>query len=224
MPAFVPVANGLQLALEFSSAGDTNENVFWVKRSTPWTLGAIQTMCGAFVTWFQTGDGTNSYKVQMSHDVSLVAIAARDHTTINSLSTVYQAGLPIVGGLAVPQIQLGCTKSFTARTGLAGKNYRGRMYAVGITTTSANPPDVGTVLSAYAESMRLALDSLPAAVAAADANSALVVCSRYYQPGGPGTPTVPRAAGVTTPITSYGYADLNVDFQRRRAPGHARHR
>jgi len=223
LSVFVPALNGLQVGMQFSSGGDVNQNTFWVKRSVAWDAAGITTMLAAFKTWFVTGDGANYYKLIMSSDVSLVSISGRDFTTQHGLTSIYQTGLPIVGGHAVPQIQLGCTKAFTARTGLAGKSYRGRVFTVGIPTDQASAPDAGTVLAAYNTSMSAALSALIPAVTAADADSVLVVCSRYYQPGGPNTPTLPRATAVMTPITSFGYHDLNVDFQRRRAPGHARH-
>ncbi len=223
MSVFVPVVNGLQVNMQFASAGDTNENVFWVKNTAAWNAATIKTMLDAFITWFGTGDGTHSYKSNMSEDVILTSVNGRDNTTQAGLVVIDQAGLPITGGTLVGQIQLGCSKSFTARTGLAGKSYRGRMFFCGVPNTAEDNADTGLVKAAWITTVLAALNTLPAAVTSAIATCSLVVCSRYYQPGGPRTATVPRATGLMTPITVYGNHDLNVDFQRRRAPGHGRH-
>ncbi len=209
--------------MQFISNGDINENVFWVKNSAAWTAISIKTMLDAFITWYGTGDGVHSYKSNQSSDVGLVTVSGRDNSTQAGLVVIDQTGLPIAGSAAVAQIQLGCSKAFTARTGLAGKSYRGRMFFCGVPITAELTPNTGLVLPAWITTVLGALNSLPAAVSTAIATCSLVVCSRYYQPGGPHTPTIARAAGVMTPITTYGNHDLNVDFQRRRAPGHARH-
>lgn len=224
MSVFVPALNTVQIQMQFSSGGDTNENTFWVNRSAAWTLALMQTMCDAFITWYSAGGGGFSYHGLMSSDCSLTTVSARDFTTQHGFVLVDQSGLPVVGGHAVSQIQLGCTKSFTARTGLAGKNFRGRNFSIGIPTDQADAPDLGTVKASYCTQIVTAFNALLTAVTAADALAKVVVASRFYQPGGPNTPTVPRATAVLTPITAYGFHDLNVDFQRRRAPGHARHR
>lgn len=224
MSVFVPVSNGLAVTLEFvDQNGDIGENTFWVKRTSAWTLSLIDTMAAAFVTWFGTGDGTHSYKLYTSNFSELSAVACRDHTTINGFSTVYQTGLPIVGLDSSGPASPGLTKSFTLRSGLAGKNYRGRIYTNGFNVGAISNIGTNVVTTTYLTGMVDALTSLLSAIPAADVEASWVIVSRFYQPGGPGTPSVPRAAGVETPVLSVGYANALVDFQRRRAPGHARH-
>lgn len=224
MPAFVPVPNGLQVELVCTDQNaDIQENSIWIKRSAPWTLSLIDAMCAAIASWFTTGDGTHSYQGQMCNFSELSALAARDHTTISSFSTVYQAGLPIVGSNATAAQAAGLTKSFTFRTGLAGKSYRGRSFFIGLAASHILALDNNTLQTAFLTDMVDAWTSLIAAVTAADAEAVWAVCSRYYQPGGPSTPTVPRASGVTTPVLAVGYSNNLIDFQRRRAPGHSRH-
>jgi len=222
---FVPALNGLNVVLEFLDAnGDVNENVFWVKNSAPWTAADVKTMLDAFITWFGTGAGGHSYKSSLSGDCALTAVVGRDFTTVNGMVVVDQAGLPIAGTSDAHQIESGCTKSITARTGLAGKSYRGRIFACGIGSSNVPNPYSGEILVAYLTSMVTALNGLGPAVTSAIATCELVVCSRYGGTPPVGGHSVPRATAVMTPITSWGYHDLNVDFQRRRAPGHARHR
>lgn len=224
MSVFVPVSNGLQVTYQFQDAtGDINENVFWVQRSGAWSVSLVTAMLEAMANWFANGDGTHSYQKIMSSSCSLVAMAGRDFTTQHGISIINQVGLPAAGTGASTAIAAGTTKALTHRTGLAGKSYRGRTFLCGIDSGAVPVPDSGEILASFMTNAVAAFTALIGVPPAADAEATLVVCSRYYQPGGPGTPTVPRSAGVTTPITSFGYSTLNVDFQRRRAPGHARH-
>ncbi len=224
MGVFVPALNAANIAMHFTDPnGDDQVNSFWVKNSAAWTGADMDTMLAAFHTWFDTGNGVQSYVKLMSHHCALNAITGRDMTTQHGLSHVYQTGLPDAGLAIVNAIEAGCTKAITSRTGLAGKSYRGRTFLIGVDVTKVATPEIGTIDATYCANAVLAFNSLITAVPAAVATCTLVVCSRFYQPGGPHTATLPRATAVLTPITSFGFHDLNVDFQRRRAPGHGRH-
>lgn len=221
---YVPVVNAAQFALNFADLnGDTQINEWWVQRSAPWTTAELVTMAAAFKTWYQVGDGTNKYQGGQSSHETLEAITYRDHTTQNGLTGVYQTGLPESGTAAVALVEPGLTKAFTARTGKAGRSYRGRTFYCGMGVNAIDNSEEGTLLAGWVAEQVAHFNALITAVPAADATCTLVVCSRFYQPGGSGTQTVARAAGVTTPITNYGYNNLFIDFQRRRAPGHGRH-
>jgi len=221
---FVPCLNMAQFSLIFSTpSGDIAENNVWIRRSAAWDNAHLATMAGALVTWFGTGDGVHSYQNQMTNQCSLVSVAWRDHTTINGLSNNTQAGLPLAGTDLTEGTNPGLTKAFTFRTGLAGKSFRGRAFFVGMPANVTAPAEQGLVSAGWAGPVASAWGALIAAVPAADASAVWAVVSRFYQPGGPGTPTVPRANGVYTPVVAVGYAGLAVDFQRRRAPAHSRH-
>lgn len=225
MSVFVPVANAAQFELGFVDVnGDFQENSIWVKNSVPWTDATLDAMADGLVTWYGTGDGAgHSYQAIQSHHISLTVVSWRDNTTIGGLSSQTNVGLPLVGGIAAAQLPAGLSFPITTRTGLAGKSHRGRVFVCGlqvgaVPTLETNVMDSGTVTD-----LVLAFTSLIAAVTANLGTATWVVVSRFYQPGGPNTPSVPRAAGVTTPITAVGFHDNLVAFQRRRAPGHARH-
>lgn len=225
MSQFVPVNNAAQFTLQFSQQdGSFAENEFWVQRTGAWSQALLTTMAAAFKTWFGTGDGTRSYKSSMVTTASLQGVGYRDMTTQNGYTGVYQTGLPIAGTDAEAGVSLGVTFSLTARTGLAGRSFRGRTFLVGMGLSQFSSVPNNLVDGTHAGNYVSLFNALPAAVTAADAAATLVVCSRYHQVGGPGSPSVPRAAGITTPILAYGYHDLFADFQRRRAPGHNRHR
>lgn len=225
MTAFVPAVNTAEIAMSFTDVtGDENINKFDVLRSSAWSATSLLNMMDAFITWFTAGNGSTSYQKLMSSSCALTAVKGRDLTTQHGLSLVTNTGLPIAGTGASSSIAAGLSKAVTHRTGLAGKSYRGRTFLAGIDSGAVPAPDSGEIDASYMSNVVNAFSALIEAVPAADAACTWVVLSRWYQPGGPNTPSVPRATGVMTPITSVGYATLNVDFQRRRAPGHARHR
>lgn len=225
MAVFVPVVNGLHVNMQFTtSTGDAAQSGFWVKRTAAWDVAHVNTMMNAFITWFGTGDGAgHTYKSAVSQDCSLTQVSARDNTIQNGISLATNAGLPIAGTDPNAQAAPGLTWALTQRTGLAGKSFRGRTFMVGMPTDAWSSMEHGSISSTFANDSVLAFNALIGAVNAADPAATLVVVSRYYQPGGPHTPTVPRATGVLTPVTAYGYHNLVQDFQRRRSPQHHRH-
>jgi hypothetical protein len=222
--AFIPVSNAAEITMQFSQAdGSFAENVFWVQRTIAWDATSLTTMADAFITWFGTGDGTYNYKGLMGTNCALNAVVARDNTTQTSDVVTSNTGLPIAGFETPPTIDLGLTFVLTARTGKAGRSYRGRTYLVGLTEnqwTSAELNEYSPTAAAHAVD---AFNALITAVTAADADSTLVVCSRYSGVDPTTGKPIPRASGITTPILTYGFHNLLTDFQRRRAPAHNRH-
>jgi len=225
MPAFIPALNTLQVRMQFvTKTGDQAENVFYVKKSAPWDLAHVNTMLGAFITWFGTGDGGgHTYRAYTELHTSLVEVSGRDFTTDNGISVATSTGLPIAGQDASGAVPPGLTFALTARTGLAGRSFRGRTFLVAIGVDFYTDETLGTIAPAYAANSVLAFDALITAVTAADAAATLVVASFYG-----GAPTIggksqPRATAVLTPVTAYGYHNLSQDFQRRRSPQHHRH-
>ena len=224
MAQFIPCLNTAKFALTFTDVnGDQQINTIWVKRSAPWTLSTLNAVSAGLVTWFTTAVGGQTMQANMSNQVSFVQVQFRDYTTQNGLSGIYQTGLPLVGTIAQPQLAAGLTFAFTLRTGLAGRSYRGRVFQVGMTLSAIVNIQNNTVVPAFAAGIAAVWANLITAIPAADPAASWVVTSRYYQPGGSGTPTVPRTQGVMTPVASVGYHNTLLDFQRRRAPAHARH-
>lgn len=221
----MPCADTAEVSLAFTQYdGEFAENVFNVKNSIAWTTSDLTTMAQKFMDWWYTGDGSHNYRGYQGTGTRLLQCTARDLTTQNSHSvtvasdettnTGTQTGAPLANGLSF---------SLTARTGLSGRNYRGRTFLIGLTEDNVNTSDRNQITSGATTGLLDSFNSLVTAVPAAVSGCDLVVASKYYQPGGKGTPSVPRAAGVMTAVVSYGYHDLFLDYQRRRSPGHNRH-
>jgi hypothetical protein len=152
----------------------------------------------------------------MSHDCELVDVIARDMTTEFGGVVHADNSLPVIGGTAELAFTMGLTFSITARSGLAGRSFRGRTFLIGMPTTAAADAELNTISGTYAADMVSAFNAMVTSVPIGDAGFVPVICSRV-------TLGAPRVAGVTTPITSFGFHNLIVDFQRRRAPAHNRH-
>lgn len=225
MAVFIPVVNAAQFTFQYSQQdGSFAENEHWIQRSAPWTSGTLLAMAAALKTWWTTGaGGGNSYQAGLISACSLQGIGYRDMTTQHGLTGIYQTGMPLVGGDAEAGVPLGVTFSLTSRTGLAGRNFRGRTYIIGMGVSHFTSVPNNLVLAGHAASLVAMMNSLISAVPAADATCTLVVCSRYGGVPTVGGKSVARVTGLTTPITTFGFHDLYADFQRRRAPGHNRH-
>jgi hypothetical protein len=192
-------------------------NVFGVKNTGAWDAAQLASLGAAFHTWHDTLVGGQSPYSLRNPDTSIIQTTCRDLTTQTSpVVVVPYTGAHAVGTSAGATLNNGLTKAFTARSGLSGRSQRGRTFVVGPTDAAEAGGDPNLINSTWANDWVACFNALIAAVTAANAAWTLVVISRFHN-------GAPRAAGVTTPITSYGYSNLYMDFQRRRAPGHARH-
>jgi hypothetical protein len=221
--AFIPALDTAELTLQFQQPdASLAENTFYVKRTSAWTSAELDTMCGAFITWFGTGDGTHSYKVNVASSFSLIKVIARDLTTATSSIVTTNAGLPVAGTDSAAAAQMGETFAITSRSGLSGRSNRGRTFIIGLPEDAFATGILNTIKTTYADSLVAAFNALLTAVTAADAAATVVICSRYHGIDSGGKP-IPRTNAVLTPVSAYGYSNLLMDFQRRRAPGHNRH-
>lgn len=181
---------------------------------TAWTAAQLTTLVNAIDTWLTTGDGTNSPVNQMSNACTFTGIAARDLTT--STGPEVTKSIAHVGTDVNGRVASGLSWALTLRTGLAGRSQRGRIFTIGLTTGAFDGTDKNLIATGHATATVNAYNALIAAVSGAGAGWKLTVLSRFNN-------GAKRAAGVGTAITSVGYSDLWVDFQRRRSPAHARH-
>jgi len=215
---FVPASNVAKVTMEYAIGdGDIAENVFNVQNTGAWDASHLTTLAGVFNTWNDTAVGGHSPYEARSTETSLTQVEARDITTQTSTVVIVPyAGAHAAGADDSGQVPAGLTKAFTARSGLAGKSQRGRTFVVGLAQDSLNSSDKNFIALTTANDYVAWFNALIAAVHSANAAWTLCVLSTWHN-------KVQRDEGVTTPITSYGYANLGVDYQRRRAPFHARH-
>lgn len=215
---FVPASNVAKCTMQFNIAdGDVAENVFNVQNTGSWTSTSLAAVAAVFNTWNDTAVGGHAPYEARSVETVLTQTEARDITTQTSAVVIVPyPGAHGAGGDESGQTPAGITKAFTARTGLAGKSQRGRTFIVGIGQDALNSDDKNFINVTTADDWVAWFNALIAAVHSANAAWTLCVLSTWHN-------KVQRDEGVTTPITSYGYANLGVDYQRRRAPFHSRH-
>lgn len=215
--AFIPLVNTAQVSMVFSQAdGSFAENVLYVENTDPWSPTTLGTTADAVADWFSTGDGAgHSYKAGMSNVCSLVDVIARDMTTQTGDVVHTSVSMPIVGGSGNGPIELGLSFTLTERTGLAGRSQRGRVFLIGMETDWVSDGHLNQIDATHAADAVLAWTALIGILGGA-AGIGWVVASRYHN-------NAPRDTGEMTLITSVGFHNLLVDFQRRRAPAHNRH-
>lgn len=197
-----PTEDTAQHVLHFSN-GSTN----------PWTTPDLTTLANTIDAWITAGGGGNNtilHPMQSSFVVS--GITCRDLTVDGGAEYAKTVSHQGVDGGGV--MNAGLSFALTLRTGLAGRSFRGRVFSIGL--SAAAYADANTITSTVAGQLVAAWGALPAAIEGANGSWRWVVLSREHN-------KAPRAEGVGTPILTVGYSDLVVDYQRRRAPNHARH-
>jgi len=136
-------------------------------------------------------------------NVTLARIEVRDLST--QFGAYHSENVGQIGENAGARAPSNVTMSLSFRTGQVGRSFRGRNYLIGL---SEDDFTNNVFDSAEALAWRIAYDTMRTDTAAED--FVHVVVSRYEN-------GAPRMGGITTDVTSYIFADLNVDTQRRRA-------
>lgn len=214
---FQPCPGIAQVAIQVQDQeGDIAENILHVTNggTGEWTATDLQTLANAVDTWLTTGDGTNKFVGFLASVSTVIGIACRDLTI--EAGAVYIKTVSHVGGDTDAPLQAGLTKAITLRTGLAGRSYRGRVFQPCLTTGDVSSGDVNTMDSTHLSHLQLAWNALITAISGAHSGWLWVVLSRRNN-------LAVRTDGVGTPIISVGVSHSNFDYQRRRAPAHARH-
>lgn len=222
MPTFIPAPNTVRCTLIFSQADSSQAQMnVHVKGNAPATAATLSALAAELVTWFGTDPGTGSPKAFMSTAYSLASQYLRALDSQASPSLVSNTSLPISGtdstGTILPE---GLTFCLTLRSGLAGRSQRGRVFVPGLTDGSMSNVGENLVSSTTAAHLVAAYNNMLTLIAAATISgwtSQEVVIASYEQNKNP------RVTAQLTPATTFGFHDLFLDFQRRRAPGHNIH-
>lgn len=217
---FIPVPKGVEVELKFSlNDGEFAENKFGVLYAAEPTTDQLHEICQKVMDWWHNGDGAGaSYREFQSVGCTMTGASARaltvqnDHRVDVAADETSNTGSDSGGAL-----QNGLSFAVTARTGLAGRSYRGRTFLAGLSLSVCVNDGDNVIRASTAGNIVIAFNHLITAVASADTSPTLCVISRY-------TNNAPRETGIATPVINYGYHDLYLDFQRRRAPGHNVHR
>jgi hypothetical protein len=206
---FVPVADTAMIEVRMLYDAQKVENTLYVENLSAWSLDLLTGLANNIRDWW---DG--AYSPNVANSVALREIVCTDLTTEAGLQTTLGGG-GLVGTGGVGGLPGNVSLAVSFHTGLRGRNFRGRNYVVGIpegfrSGISGVTPDYGALWVA-------SYTGLIAAALAPD--QTWVVVSRFSGISGTPPRPTPRAAGVTTPVTSVVVTDLGLDSQRNRLPG-----
>lgn len=200
---FVPIANTLKVAVEFTLAGQVVVITFAAKGATAPTPTTMATLGDNIRDW-----AASVLMPQLSSALTFTGVTLTDETTSSGpVVHVPQPGSPVVGSITGGCAPNNVAKAFTLNTGNRGRSYRGRVYIPGIPDSRFNVDN--TVTSGFQTAILSGLVDLAGRLVS-DA-FVMAVASRFA--GG-----APRVTGVATPVTGFA-GDTILDSQRRRLPG-----
>lgn len=202
MAPYIPVPDTLQANLRYTCAGQRLENVLNFSYEG---LG-FGPACIAVVDVINTELWPN-IRTSMTNQLQFVEIYMVDLASSSGETRTGTPGIPSAGSVDSPPAPLNVSFCVSHRTAQRGRSFRGRTYIGGlaynvIQSQQLAAGNAGTILAAF----QLMRD------AAAAAGAPFVIVSRY-------SGNLPRAVGVSTPVTSILLQDTIVDSQRRRLPG-----
>lgn len=198
-----PVAPGVvSLEAVWLQENEIVENTFHYTGLSTTTVEQLTAVANVYYEW--AGDKSILFHAACQ----LQKMVVRDLSSPTGTSVEVSASPPIDGtgeGGALPN---NVTFSLKRETGMRGRANRGRIYLIGI-PLSAVAAGAQQLDAVFAGSCVDAYNSLKANMLSEQSAQEVLLH---------------KALGTNTPITTYGFADLNLDSQRRRLPGHNRHR
>lgn len=205
--AFQPCPNIAELSLYFLQDSQPVENVVHINRGAGWTVTDFNAVFTAVNAWW-----TANLKPLQATTVINNGLHIRDLTTAAGAERDDSTNKGVLGTQAGTAYPNSVTATVTLQSGLVGRSFRGRIYHIGLVESQvvANTLTAGTqsaIASAYG-ALLTALNGI--------AGTNMVILSRYNS-------GAKRANGIGTPIAGVR-CNLEVMNQRRRLPGHNRHR
>jgi hypothetical protein len=178
-------------------------NTFHVNHgASAWNAADMLTLATAFRDWW-----VNTYRSQVVTLCALTQVQVRKYDPLDPLAVDLALPVPAAGLQPTPSAASHATCSVSWRTGLAGRKYRGRFYAMGCTEAQIDDLDLFT--SSYVVNMGAIAQALITAINVGVQE--LVVFHR-----------TPVGIDPTwTKILSVVVENI-VDSQRRRLPGRGR--
>lgn len=142
-----------RVAMLFRRDSRTFVNVFHVLSPIPWDISAMTALAALFADWWN-----DDYRVYSASQVSLTQIQVRKLDPDNPLAYDLNVSPPNPGlGGTTPDTGA-TTQTMSWRTGLAGRKFRGRNYAVGLMEIDVANDD--SVVSPRTASLAAAAGSL----------------------------------------------------------------
>jgi hypothetical protein len=210
MSVYVPVANTVQAELRQTLGGQQLMNVqHWEFGSTV-TIALMEALGDGLITWWSA-----FMAPLLTSNLSLIELYLTDLTSVSSATVSRTAGLPAFGVIGVESMPSNVAACISFKTASRGRSFQGRNYIAGLSINDVllNIIDLDVrqaIVNAY----------INLGPMGDDLNANHVVVSRYSGytiVDGKKIPT-PRAAGITSDITTYKFTTDSVRTQRDRLP------
>lgn len=198
---FVPAPGIITMATIMTWNGERVENTFNYHSAGTINSTLLQAMAQTYVNWF------TAHESDFSNTVGLELIYLRDLTSQTSTTFEFIPPTSTDGTRTSPTLPNNCTLAIKRQTGLAGRQNRGRVFHVGLTEDLLS--GVNTVAQSQAALLATHYSSLLASQLTDNAVTEVI----YH-----------RKLGTGTTVLGYVCSDFVLDSQRRRLPGHNRHR
>lgn len=205
---YIPAPGVGKFTLIYNDVSGQEQNNLYVhhKDNSAWTDTQLNAMNSTIATaWASNVASTVSTSVIL---VNMRGTDLTTHTGPSHLGT-YSAG----GSDATAQLPQGTSYAIKKTTGLRGRSFRGRVFHPGLTDHRTNVDQLTTTYGdAILTGWRAVLTAINAVTNCEE--GVLSLCQNGVWLG----------TGVFTPSVSYDHTDYYIDYQRRRAAAHNRHR
>lgn len=197
-----PAAPGIvALNAIWSLANENVENTFHYRVAGSITTAVLTAMAQTYDNW------VTAHAILFPTDAAFIKAYVEDLSSSAAPSIEWNPPAPIDGTDSGEALPNNVTWAVKRLTGLRGRANRGRIYWIGITAASLDPT-----------SQQITVARANVRVTACEALMASQLSDNSAQ-----EVILHRALGTGTDVTAYAYADLFLDSQRRRLPGHNRH-
>jgi hypothetical protein len=203
------VVDTLRVEVKFRNATTNAENIFHVRTDAAPVPADLESARGVFQAWL-----LSDWAPIANENWAAVELVITDLSSITGQRRSYPIS-PIISGLvAGDALPANATLAIKADTGTRGRGKNGRSFFVGISESSA---EGDTVSAAFASNIVTAFEALRTSVEAVAAFTGLAIPHLVV-------------AGVRPPLATssivlhYVLADVTIDSQRDRLPGHKKHK
>jgi len=206
---FVPVANTVLVETRMLLDEQQVENTFTVRFEASVSPTILENLAADFLGWW-----INDYADIVSDELELREVVATDLSSQTGPQFSLPAPIGSNGNITGSVLSNNVSLCVSFRTANRGRSFRGRNYIAGVPVASVVQ---NNAVTGYVAAVVTAYEKLLPGGGALTSGT-WVVASRFSGVDSEGKP-IPRAAGVTTPITGVVVVDSTVDSQRRRLPG-----
>jgi hypothetical protein len=205
---FVPVPFTVLAEIRQQQDGQLVENTLYFRSDSAWTAASATAMANDLVTWWAV-----NMAPLVSSSVLLREIVLTDLASQTGFQVTATPAALTTGAAGSEQTPNHTSIAISFRTEQRGRSFRGRNYIIGLHDAIVDKNIV----------VESALDDFVAAYQAlftpTSTNACTwVVVSRFSGVDPVTDKPIPRAVGLTTPVTSVLFADNVVDTQSRRGP------